>query len=44
MVIKYLNPRRFYNAGLMLDILLIIGNEDLRKFVEERNYLSHLDT
>ena len=24
----------------MLDILRIIGNEDLRKFVEERNYPS----
>ena len=41
---KVSNLRRFYNAGHMLDILRIIGNEDLRKFVEERNYLSHLDT
>ena len=37
---KVTNPRRFYNDGHMLDILRIIGNEDLRKFVEERNYLS----
>ena len=37
---KVSNLRRFYNAGHMLDILRIIGNEDLRKFVEERNYHS----
>ena len=37
---KVTNLRRFYNDGHMLDILRIIGNEDLRKFVEERNYHS----
>ena len=37
---KVSNLRRFYNDGHMLDILKIIGNEDLRKFVEERNYHS----
>ncbi len=37
---KVTNIRRFYNDGHMLDILKIIGDEDLRKFVEERNYHS----
>ena len=37
---KISNLRRFYNDGHMLDILRIIGNEDLRKFVEEKNYHS----
>ena len=37
---KVSNLRRFYNDGHMLDILRIIGNEDLRKFVEEKNYHS----
>tara|TARA_B100001057_G_scaffold53610_5_gene47618 strand:+ start:6096 stop:9272 length:3177 start_codon:yes stop_codon:yes gene_type:complete len=37
---KVTNLRRFYNDGHMLDILRITGNEDLRKFVEERNYHS----
>ena len=37
---KVSNLRRFYNDGHMLDILRIIGNDDLRRFVEERNYHS----
>ena len=37
---KVSNLRRFYNDGHMLDILRIIGNDDLRRFVQERNYHS----
>ena len=37
---KITNLRRFYNDGHLLDVLRILGNEDLRKFVEEENYHS----
>tara|TARA_B100002019_G_scaffold212634_1_gene185390 strand:- start:13002 stop:16028 length:3027 start_codon:yes stop_codon:yes gene_type:complete len=37
---KVTNLRRFYNDGHLLDVLRILGNEDLRKFVEEKNYHS----
>ena len=37
---KVTNIRRFYNDGHLLNLLRIIGNEDLRKFVEEKNYHS----
>ena len=37
---KVTNLRRFYNDGHLLDVLRILGNEDLRKFVEENNYHS----
>tara|TARA_B100001093_G_scaffold42350_2_gene36015 strand:+ start:684 stop:3917 length:3234 start_codon:yes stop_codon:yes gene_type:complete len=35
---KISNLRRFYNDGHMLDILRMIGNDNLRTFIEERNY------
>ena len=37
---KVTNLRRFYNDGHLLDLFRILGNEDLRKFVEEENYHS----
>ena len=32
------NLRRFYNDGHLLDLLKIVGNEDLRKYLIEDNY------
>lgn len=37
---KVTNLRRFYNDGHLLDLLRISGKEDLRRFVEEKNYHS----
>ena len=37
---KVTNLRRFYNDGHLLDLLRITGKEDLRRFVEEKNYHS----
>jgi len=37
---KLANIRRFYNDGHILDLLKIIGDENLRKYISEKNYHS----